>query len=78
VFHRAAENPYRLELSGGYYALFKRADKQFRRSLKIKNRKLADGRLAELRAQGGSLTIDDDSRLPSDVIAQRWKQLSTR
>ena len=33
VFHRVAENLYRLEPSGGYYALLKRADKQFRRSL---------------------------------------------
>ena len=33
VFHRVAENLYRMEPSGGYYALLKRADKQFRRSL---------------------------------------------
>jgi hypothetical protein len=30
VFHRVAENLYRLETSGGYYALVKRGDKQFR------------------------------------------------
>jgi hypothetical protein len=36
VFHRVAENLYRLESSGGYYALIKRGDKQFRRSLKTK------------------------------------------
>jgi hypothetical protein len=34
VFHRVAENLYRLETNGGYYALIKRGDKQFRRSLK--------------------------------------------
>ena len=33
VFHRVTENLYRLETSGGYYALIKRGDKQFRRSL---------------------------------------------
>jgi hypothetical protein len=34
VFHKVAENLYRLESSGGYYALIKRGGKQFRRSLK--------------------------------------------
>ncbi|HUJ43108.1 MAG TPA: hypothetical protein VLW52_05820, partial [Opitutaceae bacterium] len=47
VFHRVAENLYRLEQTGGYYALVKRGDKQFRRSLKTKDRKLADRRLSE-------------------------------
>ena len=51
VFHRVAESLYRLEQSGGYYALLKRGDKQFRRSLKTKDRKLAERRLADLRAQ---------------------------
>jgi hypothetical protein len=34
VMHWVAENFYRLESSGGYYALPKRGDKQFRRSQK--------------------------------------------
>jgi len=34
VFHKVAENLYRLESSGGYYALIKKSGKQFRRSLK--------------------------------------------
>ena len=55
VFHRVAENLYRLETSGGYYALLKRGDKQFRRSLKTKDRKLADRCLIELRAQVGKV-----------------------
>jgi hypothetical protein len=45
VFHKVAENLYRLESSGGYYALIQRSGKQFRRSLKTKDRKLADRRL---------------------------------
>lgn len=40
-----------MEQSGGYYALVKRADKQFRRSLKSKDRKLAERRLSDFRAQ---------------------------
>jgi len=34
IFHKVAENLYRLESSGGYYALIKKSGKQFRRSLK--------------------------------------------
>lgn len=72
VMRRVAENLYRLEPSGGYYALLKRRDKQFRRSLKTKDRKLADRRLTELRAQVGDLTISEDARLTFAEIAQRW------
>jgi hypothetical protein len=48
VFHRVAENLYRLEQSGGYYALLKRGDKQFRRSLKTKDRTKRRGRISTL------------------------------
>lgn len=72
VFHRVAENLYRLEQTGGYYGLLKRGDKQFRRSLRTKDRKLADRRLAELRTQVGHLTISDDARLSFEQIARRW------
>lgn len=72
VFHRVAENLYRLESSGGYYALVKRADKQFRRSLKTKDRKLAERRLAELRGQIGQLRISDEANLSFEEVAARW------
>ncbi len=72
VFHRVAENLYRLEMTGGYYALLKRGNKQFRRSLKTKDRKLAERRLTELRAQVGNLTITEDARLSFDDVAKRW------
>lgn len=65
VMRRVAENLYRLEPSGGYYALLKRGDKQFRQSLKTMDRKLAGRRLTELRAQAGNLTISEDARLRS-------------
>jgi hypothetical protein len=51
VFHKVAENLYRLESSNGYYALMKRGGKQFRRPLKTKDSKLADRRLHALRAK---------------------------
>lgn len=74
VFHRVAENLYRLEQSGGYYALLKRADKQFRRSLKTKDRKLAERRLSEFRAQVGKLTTSGEDRLSFEELAKRWKE----
>ena len=72
VFHRVAENLYRLETSGGYYALLKRGDKQFRRSLKTKDRKLADRRLAELRAKVGNLKINTEGGQTFLEVAKRW------
>jgi integrase len=72
VFHRVAENLYRLETSGGYYALVKRGDKQFRRSLKTKDRKLAERRLKELREQVMNLRVTDDAHLSFADVAKRW------
>lgn len=76
VFHRVAENLYRLETNGGYYALIKRGDKQFRRSLKTKDRKLAERRLIELRAQVGNLTTSDEARLSFEEVGRRWVALT--
>ncbi len=72
VFHRVAENLYRLETSGGYYALVKRGDKQFRRSLKTKDRKLAERRLAELRAQVFNLRVTEEAHQSFEEVAKRW------
>jgi integrase len=72
VFHWVAENLYRLDGSGGYYALLKRGDKQFRRSLRTKDRKLADRRLAEMRSQVTNLRMTEDARLSFKDIADRW------
>jgi hypothetical protein len=47
VFHKVAQNWYRLESSRRYYALFKRAGKQIRRSLKTTDPLLARRRLKE-------------------------------
>jgi len=72
VFHKVAENLYRLESSGGYYALVKKGGKQFRRSLKTKDRKLADRRLKEIKEQVGGLSLADDSTLGFEAVAKRW------
>src|SRR5277367_5929357 len=59
VFHKVAENLYRLESSGGYCALIKKGGKQFRRSLKTKDRMLADRRLKETKERIGCLSLTD-------------------
>jgi hypothetical protein len=53
VFHWVAENLYRSESSGGYYALLKHGDKQFRRSLRTKDRKLVAKRSRGRRRRKG-------------------------
>ena len=77
VFKKVGENLYRLESTGTYYGLLKRASKQFRRSLKTTDRKLAERRLAELRQQICNLSLTEDSRASFDEIARRWIE-STR
>ena len=72
VFRIVGENLYRLEATGGYYGLLKRGGKQFRRSLKTKDRKLAERRLSELKAKVGNLTLSDESRLSFEEVAKRW------
>src|ERR1700744_5950526 len=78
VFHKVAENLYRLESSGGNYALLKQGGKQFRRSLKTKDRKLAERRLAELRAKVGGLQISADAKLTFSGAATMWLDADRR
>jgi len=63
AFQKVGQNLYRLESTGGYYALLKRADKQFRRSLKTKDRKLAERKLSELREKVCGLTTGEKARV---------------
>ena len=67
-----AENLYRLESSGGYYALIKKGGKQFRRSLKTKDRKLAERRLKELKEKMGVLRVSEDATRDFKTLADRW------
>ena len=72
VFNKVGENLYRLESTGAYYGLLKRAGKQFRRSLKTTDRKLAERRLAELRQQIGNLSLTEDAHASFESVARRW------
>lgn len=75
VFRKDAENLYRLESSNGYYALLKRGGKQFRRSLKTKDRKRADSRLIALHAKIGGLKISDNAKLNFDKVGKSWLEM---
>ncbi|MBL9216716.1 MAG: site-specific integrase [Opitutaceae bacterium] len=71
-WHRVGENLWRLGESGKYYAFLKQGDKQFRRSLKTTDRKLAERRLAELRSQVGTLKTGPETRQTFQEVANRW------
>jgi hypothetical protein len=73
---RVAENLYKSHQSGRYYALLERAGQQHRRSLKTTDRKLAERRLADLRAQIGNLKTDPSLRNIGFVeYAKQWIEL---
>ncbi len=52
--------------------MLKRAGKQFRRSLKTTDRKLAERRLAELRLQIDNLSLTEDASVSFEDVARRW------
>ena len=73
TFKKVAENLYRLNQTGGYYALVKRGGKQIRRSLKTKDRALAKRRLNDFKKQINRLTSTSD--IPKSTFsefAERW------
>jgi len=72
VFNRVGENLYRHATSGTYYALVKRGGKQFRRSLKTKDRHLASRRLADLRQQVSTLALSEGSSASFEQVAGQW------
>lgn len=73
LFLKVAECLYRNRSSGTYFALVKRKGKQIRKSLRTKDRKLAERRLKEFRTKAQELTADSTERkAPFKVLAQRW------
>lgn len=70
---RVGECLYRNESSGIYYALVKRSGKQYRRSLKTKDRRLAERKLSDLRNKVGQLSLTaSPSQITFASIAARW------
>ncbi len=76
VFNKVAQNLYRLGTTGKYYALLKRGGKQFRRSLRTIDRKLAERRLAELRREIGNLSLAEDANVSFEDLADRWLDMT--
>lgn len=73
AFQKVGECLYRHVTSGIYYALVKRGGKQIRRSLKTKDRQLAQRRLAEFREKVGRLTADAKTgRTTFADLAEQW------
>ncbi len=72
-FAKVAECLYRNTSSGTYYALVKRKGRQIRRSLKTKDRKLADRRLKEFRQSADRLSDSKETRrLSFKALTELW------
>ncbi len=77
-FLKVGECLYRNASSGNYYALVKRSGKQIRRSLKTKDRKLAERRLAEFQqASGLAKASDVDRRIRFAELGESWLKVSS-
>jgi integrase len=71
--HKVAECLYRRESSGIYYALVKRSGKQYRRSLKTNERKLAERSLSDFREKIMRLSPGvSASQIDFSSLATRW------
>ncbi len=76
VYVKLAECLYRNRTSGTYFAFVKRKGKQIRKSLKTKDRKLAERRLSEFRKQAANLTASpEERRTPFSALAERWLKI---
>ena len=76
LFVKVAECLYRNRSSGTYFALVKRKGKQIRKSLKTKDRKLAERRLREFRKDAGRLNASAKERnISFSNLAQRWLKI---
>lgn len=72
-FRKVGECLYRHESSAIYYALVKRSGKQYRRSLKTTDRKLAERKLADFRQKIGQLSqTASASGITVSGLASRW------
>ena len=76
-FRKVAECLYRNESSGAYYAFVKRNGRQIRRSLKTKDRKLAERRLKEFRGDADKLVSGGRNRMSfTQQLGEIWKPVA--
>jgi integrase len=72
-FQKVGECLYRNTSSGTYYALVKRGGKQIKRSLKTKDRKLAERRLSDFRRESGvAKSSTEERRLSFSQLGSQW------
>jgi integrase len=72
-FVKVAECLYRNKVTGIYYGLVKRGRKQFRKSFKTTDRKLAERRLSDYRKKVGGLNqVKGASQYNFEKLANRW------
>ena len=73
VFRKVAECLYRHARTGTYYGLVKKSGRQFRKSYKTTERKLAERSLAEFRQKVGRLTRHDNlGKVTFAELAAAW------
>jgi integrase len=73
AYQKVAECLYRDVTSGIYYALVKRSGKQYRLSLRTKDRKLAERRLTGYREKIGHLSKrSGENKITFEQLALRW------
>ena len=72
VWNRVAENLFRYEPSGGYYAIIKRGGKLKRKALGTFDRIIANARLTEYRRQIGAVPPQENSRVGFQELAGEW------
>ena len=78
TYKKVGENLYRLQETGGYYALLKRGGKQIRRSLKTTDRALAKRRLADLKKQINRLNNSSDfAKATFREFAKHWLEAAS-
>lgn len=76
MFQKVGECLYRHTSSKSYYALLKKEGKQIRRSLKTKDRKLAERRLKDFREKVGRLsTGGEPSSVTFGEFSARWLEI---
>jgi len=77
ALQRVGECLYRNQSSGTYYAWVKRSGKQIKRSLKTKDRKLAERRLADFRKEIGAETAStEDRRITFAELGREWHKIA--
>src|SRR5262245_56072837 len=72
VFVRVAQNLYRYVRTGTYYAFIKKSGRRLHRSLRTKDRKLAERRLADFKTRSSDLVVSDEANASFGTLPRHW------